>query len=165
MPNAYPTGDGDLVVSIVDQAGRALPGVAVGDRHYIVGEAGMRYEIAITNAGPRRYEVVAAVDGLDVVDGRPASFGKRGYVVDAHTSIRIDGFRTSVYEVASFRFGRVEDSYAARMGSDSNVGVIGMAFFCERSAAPLVEPRPDDDEVDRRQAAEPFPGNFAPAPR
>lgn len=150
---------GALSVAIVDERGRALPGLPIGDRNYIVGEHGARYEIVIENGSDQRYEIVASVDGLDVVDGQPASWAKRGYVIAPHTAIRIDGWRTSLTDVAAFRFGSVADSYAARTDTDRNVGVIGVAFFCERGAT---QPGPfarDPDEPHRRHAAEPFPAN------
>lgn len=103
---------------------------------FVAGAQGKRYEIRIHNDGPRRVEAVVSVDGRDVIDGRPASVGRRGYLVDAYGAVTIDGFRTSAAEVAAFRFSPVSRSYAARMGDDANVGVIGVAFFPERAAPP-----------------------------
>lgn len=59
-----------------------------------------------------RLEVVLSVDGLDVLDGGPASFRKRGYVVPSHGQISVDGFRQSTDAVAAFRFSSVRESYA-----------------------------------------------------
>jgi hypothetical protein len=103
---------------------------------------------------------VATVDGLDVIDGQPGSFEKRGYLVAPWSTVEIDGFRRSEDEVAAFRFGRVRDSYAAKRGSDRNVGVIGVAVFQERGSSwPWTE-----RELRRRDSADAFPGRFAPAP-
>ena len=99
----------------------------------------------------QRYEVVASVDGLDVVDGRTASLDKRGYVVAPGSTLVIDGFRTSLDEVAAFRFGRVDASYAARTGQPANVGVIGVAIFCEASG--VLQTTTGSYQPD------PFPGN------
>jgi len=68
---------------------------------------------------------------LDVVDGLPASTGKRGYLLEPYSTLQIEGFRRSREQVAAFRFAKVKDSYAARTGSDRNVGVIGVALFRE----------------------------------
>jgi hypothetical protein len=58
--------------------------------------------------------------------------------------VTIDGWRTSLSEVAAFRFSSVRDSYAGRTGQDRNVGVIGVAFFRERPRpAPTWRPRYD----------------------
>jgi hypothetical protein len=143
-------GDGALAVEVVDDAGRPLPGFAVGDRSLVIGEDGARYTIVVHNRTPARFEIVASVDGLDVLDGQPASPGRRGYLVEPHADLTIDGFRTSSDAVAAFRFGRVADSYAAQTVGDQNVGVIGMAIFTER-----------------RDTADPFParGYATPPPR
>ena len=36
------------------------------------------------------------MDGLDVLDGKAASFGKRGYIMDPRSELEIDGFRKRV---------------------------------------------------------------------
>ncbi len=100
------------------------------------------------------------MDGLDVVDGGHASTSKRGYIVDAHDTLVIDGWRTHEDEVAAFRFGRGEESYAARRGAPRDIGVIGVAFFSER--APQRHRRWDDRA--RRRRARPFDDRFAPPP-
>jgi hypothetical protein len=144
-------GDGALSVAVVDEDGRTLPGFTAGGRTLIVGEDGERYRIVVRNATDARFEVVASVDGLDVIDGRPADPNRRGYLVDPHGVLTIDGFRTSSEAVAAFRFGRVADSYAAQTGSDRNVGVIGLAIFAERGASWT------RGELGRRDTADPFP--------
>ncbi|MSP59709.1 MAG: hypothetical protein EXR72_05085 [Myxococcales bacterium] len=142
---------GGITASVVDENGRAHEAVSVAGRVYVVGEAGRRYSLVVANRTARRIEVVASVDGLDVVDGQPASVGKRGYVLDPFGTVTIDGFRQNHDQVAAFRFGSVAASYAERTGEGRNVGVIGVAFFDEQGAAPWGE-----DEVLRRRAAEPF---------
>lgn len=127
-------GDGSLAVALVDDAGRALPGLQANGRPLIVGADGERYKIVVRNATTARFEVVASVDGLDVIDGKPADPNRRGYIVDPQDVLVIDGFRTSDADVAAFRFGRVADSYAARTSGDRNVGVVGLAIFSERGA-------------------------------
>lgn len=159
-PLEVPAGDGSLSVSLVDDSGRLLPGVQAGGRSLIVGEDGERYKILVRNATSARFEVVASVDGLDVVDGKPADPGRRGYLVDPHDTLVIDGFRTSSADVAAFRFGKVADSYAAQTSGDRNVGVIGLAIFAEEGATWTA------GEVERRDTADPFParGYATPPP-
>ena len=147
---------GDISIAVVDEYGRPLPGGVAGGRTYVVGQNGQRYNIEIRNGSGHRVEVVASVDGLDVIDGQPASYAKRGYVLAPYGSVVIDGFRTSEETVAAFRFGTVSDSYAARTSGDRNVGVIGVAFFAERGAGW------SDEEIRRRDAADPFPGYAQP---
>jgi hypothetical protein len=105
---------------------------------YVMGQQGERYTLRILNHTARRIEAVVSVDGRDVVDGRGADYrNKRGYLVPAYGSVDIDGWRLSSAQVAAFRFSSVADSYAARMGSSREVGVIGAAIFPER-----IPPRP-----------------------
>lgn len=163
---------GGVVVRVVDASGRMLPAYHVGERVLLVGESGERYSIEIDNRTDQRYEVIASVDGLDVVDGRVASLNKPGYVLTAHGHLRIDGFRRNMSEVAAFRFGSVRDSYAAQTAEfgDRHVGVIGVALYTERGAEPVEMPiertrRPDlEDDAAKRESADPFPGRFAQPP-
>ena len=157
-PFTYSMAQDGLSIALVDEEGNALPGITAPDRLYVVGRAGQRYNIQISNRTDGRYEVVASVDGLDVIDGRPASPGKRGYIVPPRGSLTIDGFRTSDDSVAAFRFAPVRDSYASRTGDDRNVGVIGFAFYTETGAERV------GDEIGVRESADPFPGRYAAPP-
>lgn len=153
-------GDGSLSVALVDDLGRTLPGVSAAGRTLIMGQDGDRYRIVVRNATTARFEIVASVDGLDVIDGKPADPNRRGYIVDPHDTLVIDGFRTSDANVAAFRFGAVSDSYAAQTSGDRNVGVVGLAIFSERGA--VWTPA----ELQRRDTANPFPSRgYAMPPR
>jgi hypothetical protein len=152
--------NGAITVSIRDAWGEPLDALHVGDRTYVVGQEGERYSIIIANHTSRRFEAVATVDGLDVMNGRTGSFGNRGYVLMPRATLEIDGFRQSEEQVAAFRFAKVRDSYAAQRGEARNVGVIGIAFFAERGD--------DWDTADlrTRDTASPFPNErFAQPPR
>jgi hypothetical protein len=159
-PLEVPAGDGSLSVALVDEAGRVLPGLEAAGRALIVGEDGQRYKIIVHNATTARFEIVASVDGLDVIDGKPADPNRRGYIVDPRDTLVIDGFRTSDANVAAFRFGRVSESYAARTSGDRDVGVVGLAVFPERGATW------SRVELERRDSADPFPSRgYAMPPR
>ena len=151
-------GDGSLSVALVDEGGRVLPGFQANGRTLIIGEDGARYRIVVRNATSARFEIVASVDGLDVIDGKPADPNRRGYLVDPHGTLVIDGFRTSDSDVAAFRFGKVADSYAAKTSGDRNVGVVGLAIFAERGAVWT------PGELQRRDTADPFPQRGYAAP-
>lgn len=135
-----------------------------GER-FVLGDPGDRYNIRVTNASSERVEAVLSVDGRDAVSGGPGNYARqRGYLVPAHGSVLIDGFRQSMEQVAAFRFTDPSDSYAARMGSPENVGVVGVAIFTERPRPivmrrrwrppppPIVE-REYDDRADASGAA------------
>ncbi len=157
-PATASTLSGGIAVALTDESGDPLPGLVAPERAYVVGEVGERYNLEVTNRTAARYELVASVDGLDVIDGRPAGYGKRGYIVPPHGRLTIEGFRTSQESVAAFRFAAVRDSYAARTGDDRNVGVVGFAFFAERGS-PWTS-----DEALRRESADPFPDRYAAPP-
>src|SRR5689334_15972760 len=132
-------------VQVIREGGDALPTYALKDRFYVQGNAGERYIIRVSNPTPNRVEAVVSVDGLDVVDGESGDLHKRGYVVPAYGDVRIEGFRTSHQDVATFRFSSVNDSYAGQKGKARNVGVIAVAIFEEQHEAPqqiIVEPTP-----------------------
>ncbi|MCP4676711.1 MAG: hypothetical protein GY854_14605 [Deltaproteobacteria bacterium] len=125
----------------VESNGRALPTYNHRGRTYVEGRMGKDYQIRVFNHTSRRVETVATVDGRDAISGNVGDYrNQRGYVIEPYDSVLIDGFRTSWQRVAAFRFTDVGDSYAARMGDATNVGVIGVAVFKERTYRP--KPRP-----------------------
>ena len=150
-----------VTVELRDQSGRLLPGLEADGRWFVIGERGRRYSIVARNRTGVRIEVLLSVDGLDVIDGRAASFAKRGYVLGPYEKLAVEGFRQSSAAVAAFRFSSVRNSYANRKHGDTrNVGVIGVAVFHEYGT----DPSPDG-EAERRLRADPFPGSrFATPP-
>ena len=152
---------GSVGLGLRDERGNFLSGFVAGERNYSVGEAGSRYTIVIKNRTNARFECVISVDGLDVLDGKAASFAKRGYLVEPGGELEVDGFRQSTDSVAAFRFGSVRGSYAnQKHGETRNVGVIGLAIFHERGSNPGLS----SDEIQKRHDANPFPGQFATPP-
>lgn len=131
-----------------------LPVHESGNGRFVEGRAGAAYSIWIKNRCRSRVEVVLSVDGLDVIDGKPASFRKRGYVVGPGETLEVKGWRTGWDSVARFEFSSVGASYAnQRHGDARNVGVIGLAVFGEKGVDPWKwMPR----EVNTRQTANPF---------
>lgn len=156
-PQAASSQAGIFTMTLRDEGNNALAGAQVGGDIYAVGEAGARYTIGVENHSAYRYEVVASVDGLDVIDGGEADFSKRGYLIDPYTSFVIEGWRTGDDTVAAFRFSDMDSSYAGRTGKARNIGVIGVAFFHEQGQASY-------DELRRRDSADPFPNRYAPPP-
>jgi hypothetical protein len=106
-------------------------------RRLVAGETNGSYTITVRNRSKSTLEIVASVDGLDVMDGKNATFAKRGYLVDPGKTLEIDGFRTSHDTVAAFKFSSVANSYAnQRHGDTRNVGVIGIAVFTQKGVDP-----------------------------
>jgi len=126
---------GDVEWSVRDEADRPLTlerATQGADKALnFVGRKGARYTLLFHNLSERVYEVVATVDGLDVINGQPGSTRHTGYVLYPRATLRIDGFRKNDFEVAAFRFSAVDRAYAANTpaGDARNVGVIGAALF------------------------------------
>ncbi|MEP2776532.1 MAG: hypothetical protein ABJQ29_10290 [Luteolibacter sp.] len=121
-------------------------------RRLVAGSKGNSYSIVVKNRSKSDLEIVASVDGLDVQDGKTATFSKRGYIVAPGKSLEIEGFRTSYSKVAAFEFSSVSNSYAnLRHGDTRNVGVIGIAVFTQKGVDPW-----KSAEVQRRENARTF---------
>jgi hypothetical protein len=136
-------------------AGRTLPIYDPEGRFYVAGEPRHQYELRIRNSSAGRLLAVTSVDGVNVISGETAAQQQSGYVLGGWDSVRIEGWRKSLDEVATFHFTRLADSYATRPGRPHDVGVIGVALFREhrphyqpcctpwrddRAAAPSAEP-------------------------
>lgn len=140
---------------------------ALRGRRFAVADTGERYEVVVKNDARRAVEVVVSVDGLDVIDGRPASFKKRGYVLAPFEILAVDGFRTGSATVAAFRFGSVFGSYGRRRhGNTANAGLIGIAVFEEKRGAPKPAPLDPEAHAWRQTGARPpeSPRGFAAPP-
>ncbi len=138
---ALQTAAGDLVEWGVKGRGGFLATYKEGyygsGRRLVAGNSNSTYVIAVRNRSKSTLEIVASVDGLDVFDGKTASFSKRGYLVHPGSTLEIDGFRTSDDTVAAFKFSSVSNSYAnLRHGDTRNVGVIGIAVFTQKGVNP-----------------------------
>jgi hypothetical protein len=124
--------DGLADVEIYDRtAGRTLPIYEHAGRLYVAGEPRHQYELRVRNSSNDRVLAVTSVDGVNVITGETAAQQQSGYVLGARDSVRIEGWRKSLDEVATFYFTRLADSYAARTGRPNDVGVIGVALFRE----------------------------------
>lgn len=130
-------------IDLIAENGQQLPTFRRRGATYVLGARGQRYSIRVTNPTNRRVEAVVSVDGLDVIDGRPANHAhKRGYVIGPHGNVKIDGFRVSQEQVAAFRFSSVGRSYAGLTGNSvARVGFINVAIF-EESRPLVMIPRP-----------------------
>ena len=134
--------------------GAALSAYQTNGNLVCIGEEGQRYSVEVENLSNHRLEFVVTVDGLDVLTGQPGSYARRGYVLDPGERREIKGWRTSMNEVASFKFGGVDDAYVGKKTGDTrNVGVIGCAVFAERGTNP--KPYAGTDSY-RRLRADPF---------
>jgi hypothetical protein len=144
---ALPAAAGDLVdVAVVNRStGQRAPFYHHRGRMYVAGTPGERYAVHLANRTGARVLAVVLVDGINAVTGETAGTDQNGYVLGAHQSFEIAGWRKSQAEVAAFYFTQLPDSYAARTDRPDNIGVIGVAVFRElRPPRPavLLQPRP-----------------------
>lgn len=132
----YSVRSGDLEYAIRDESFNSIPlfsHYSRGEQQYAIrARVGTKYQLYVRNySRDTNYEIVATVDGMDVLNGKPGSLYNNGYIVNAGTSLSIQGFRKDLNTEAAFTFADVTDSYAANSahGDARNVGVIGFAAF------------------------------------
>jgi hypothetical protein len=132
-----PRWDGMCVGLDVLVDGRPLRTVQYQGRTYLpVPRWGTEYEIRVRNEGPRRILAIVSVDGLSVINGKPASEAQTGYIVAARNSILIKGWRRNLETVAAFSFEERDRSYASLIGRPENIGVIGLLAIEEMTWRP-----------------------------
>ena len=129
--NSISLAAGKISFSIVDDADAVLPLFREGQSYYLAGQDGQSYQLKYENHTDSTFEVVASVDGIDVLDGSTASRTNSGYVLHPHSELKIEGFRKSDSAVASFTFSKPEDAYAANSnnGLIQNTGIIGTVIY------------------------------------
>lgn len=103
---------------------------------FIEGKKGTPFTIRIKNNGYQRILAVPTIDGLSVMDGKPASYDSPGYIINGYGSYTVDGWRVSDDKVNEFFFTDIEDSYASQKKEGQNVGIIGCAIFEEKIKMP-----------------------------
>lgn len=106
-------------------------------KRFVIADKNQSYSLVVKNLCKSRLEIVMSVDGLDVIDGQPASIRKRGYIVQPGDTLTVKGFRKSTDAVAAFKFSSVNSSYTNLSGKGTrNIGVMGMAVFTENGIDP-----------------------------
>jgi len=138
-------------------------------RSYVEAAEGAEYELRVRNPLPVRVAVALSVDGLNTIDARrTSSWDAKKWVIEPYGTIRIGGWQMSTERARKFYFTTERDSYAARLGRASDLGVITAVFYREtgpavtyrrrRTPYPADEPmRRGDDERDERAANAPAP--------
>lgn len=105
------------------------------DNFYVEGRPGSEFEILVRNDSAKSRLFIISVDGLSVIDGKPASSDSRGFVVDPYSEIRVPGWLRNNETAARFFFSlsSKKESYAEQMGfGSSNNGVIGVRVFDQK---------------------------------
>ena len=99
---------------------------------YIEGRKGTEYTLKVKNNTYQRVLAVPAVDGINVITGKPATPDDSGYIIDGYNCVEIKVFRKDLNTVGAFKFTSKGKSYAASKGIGYNTGVIGVVIFNEK---------------------------------
>ncbi|MBR1374588.1 MAG: membrane lipoprotein lipid attachment site-containing protein [Cardiobacteriaceae bacterium] len=135
--------------------------------YFLQGRDNEAYSLHYQNNSSQTFEIVASVDGINVLNGQSASKYDSGYVLKPYSSLTIAGFRKDANSVASFIFtSKKADTYAAhnKNANVQNTGVIGTAIYELKQAK-------NESSPHFPKTANPFPndayeeqGKFAPLP-
>ncbi|MDX6446504.1 MAG: hypothetical protein QOH71_3578 [Blastocatellia bacterium] len=139
--------NGFSVEVLVD--GRPLTEYAARGRRYIEALENAEYEVRVHNPTGSRVAVALAVDGLNSIDARHTSaWDGHKWVIEPYGTIHVRGWQMSGESARRFYFTTERDSYAAKLGQASNVGLITAVFFRERRPVTImpVTPRPTYNE-------------------
>ena len=140
--------------------GRPLEEYNARGKSYVEALAGAEYEVRIRNPLPYRVAVALSVDGLNSIDARhTTAWNASKWVIEPYGTINISGWQMSSERARRFYFTSERDSYGAKLGQTSNLGVVSAVFFRERRPypvpiAPPPRPRPIYEEDGRRRGTD-----------
>ncbi|HEX8284736.1 MAG TPA: hypothetical protein VF588_15340 [Pyrinomonadaceae bacterium] len=128
-------------------------------RRYVEAREGAEYDLVVRNPLPVRVAVALSVDGLNTIDARrTAAWDASKWVIEPYGTIRVSGWQMSSSRARRFYFTTERDSYAARLGRASDLGVITAVFFRESTPRPYpvvpppaYEPRPRERSGERNE--------------
>ncbi len=145
--------DVDVVVG-----GYPLEAIYGRGRRYVEASEGAEYELVVRNPLPVRVAVALSVDGLNTIDARrTSSWESSKWVIEPYGTVRIKGWQTSSTSARRFYFTTERDSYAAKLGRASDLGVITAVFYRESTPRPRPvappPPRPYYEEDGRDESS------------
>jgi hypothetical protein len=122
-------------------------------RRYVEAREGAEYDLLLRNPLPVRVAVALSVDGLNTIDARRTSaWDGSKWLIEPYGTIRISGWQMSSSRARRFYFTTERDSYAARLGRTTDLGLINAVFYRENIPRRYtVAPPPPEDEPDRTQ--------------
>lgn len=124
--------------------GRPVEEYYARGKSYVEAIEGAEYEVRVRNPLPFRVAVALSVDGLNTIDARrTTAWNASKWVIAPYGTITITGWQMSSERARRFYFTSERDSYGAKLGQTSNLGVVSAVFFRERGPIPVpVTPRP-----------------------
>ncbi len=138
--------------------GRPLEEYRGRGRSYVEAIAGAEYEVRLHNPTSHRVAVALSVDGLNSIDARRTSAWQASkWVIEPYGTIHVGGWQMSSERARRFYFTTERDSYAAKLGQPSNIGLISAVFFREARSVPAqITPRtrvrPLNEDERRRES-------------
>ena len=123
--------------------GRPLPEIQAHGGTYVEALRGEEFEIRLRNRSSEWVAVALTVDGLNTIDAsRTSPWNGSKWVIEPHQSITISGWQMDSDHARRFYFTTERDSYAAKLGVRTNLGVISAVFYRERRRPiPITPPR------------------------
>ncbi|MEP6742459.1 MAG: hypothetical protein ABJB61_08160 [bacterium] len=146
--------------------GRPLDEYYARSKSYVEAIQGAEYEVQIRNPLPYRVAVALSVDGLNTIDARrTTAWNANKWVIEPYGTISINGWQMSSERARRFYFTSEQDSYGAKLGQTSNLGVVSAVFFRELRPVPVpITPAPPPrpyEERDERERSSTAPGSGA----
>ena len=145
--------------------GHPAPEYFARGRRYVEALESAEYELRIHNPTGSRVAVALSVDGMNTIDARHTSaWDAHKWVIEPYGTISVRGWQMSSENARRFYFTTERDSYGAKLGQTSNLGVIAAVFFRERKPTVItpVTPGRKEKSVNRgedRPSNEPVPSS------
>ena len=161
-----PATDNGFSVEVI-VGGTATTEYAARGRRYIEAFENAEYELRIHNPTSARVAVALSVDGLNTIDARHTSaWDAHKWVIEPYGTITVRGWQMSSENARRFYFTTERDSYGAKLGQTTNLGVISAVFFRERAPITIMKAPPNPiygTEEDRRAPKESTRAGSAPS--
>ena len=150
----YPPRYGGFDVEVL-VGGSPLEALYGRGRRYVEAQEGAEYDLLLRNPLPVRVAVALSVDGLNTIDARRTSAWEASkWVIEPYGTVRISGWQMSSSRARRFYFTTERDSYAARLGRTSDLGVITAVFYREATPRPYPAVPPPYDPIRPRGRSE-----------
>lgn len=166
VPEPATIADSGFEVEVIVN-GRPLEEYYARGRRYVEALEGAEYEVRVRNPLGVRVAVALSVDGLNTIDARRASAQDSSkWVIEPYQTITISGWQMSSERARRFYFTNERNSYGAKLGQISNLGVVSAVFFRERRSV-VVAPPPrrsypiEDGTMDRNESRQKAPSTSA----
>ncbi len=100
---------------------------------FVEGRKKSNFELQFSNQYLTRVLAIPSVDGLNTLEGTPATIHSKGYIIQPKHTVRIPGWTVDSSNVAKFIFQDKKNSYAKFASPDGsiNIGVLGFLVLAE----------------------------------